>query len=204
MEPSLSVQFCFTVVSPRTPSHQRMGPGVIILLRAPLTKQQIDDLEAWLRMNTSQLQGAQLQWEFMMDGSTFDIYQDETLGGPRSFGLSEEETQMEGSEMEQVPPELGYTPQRELVLYAMAKGRLYHLILGNLALVMAERYDAVIDMGGSITGKRRQDWDPRLNKIPGKVFEVTDSPIFGDGCYHLVDTTFMCGWLKDPDFHLIK
>lgn len=180
-----------------------MGPGVVVLLRFPLTKQQVDDLGAWLRNNTTEPQGSQLQWEFQMDGSLFGISQDST-GGLHSFGLTDSEPQMGTSEMEKIVPEIGYAPRQELILYAMAKGSSDHHILGHLALSIAERYDAMIDMGGAISWKRKQDWEPRLKAISGKVIEVVETPASGNGCHHVVDRIFMSGWLKDPAFHLIN
>lgn len=181
-----------------------MGPGVIILLRSPLDKEQIDDLGDWLRTNTTQPRGTQLQWEFMMDGFLFEFDQDHTTDGLHSFGLYDGELQMEESELEQVRSELGYTPLRELVLYAMAKSDLDHRILGHLALALAERYNAAIDFGGPITASQLEDGEPCSEADAGTVIEVKDSSQPGDGFYHVMDTTAMRAWLKDPHFHLVK
>lgn len=199
------------------------GPAASLLLSTPLTEEQIDDLDAWLRKNTSNLQGTRLDWHpfWIEDGTPLGITEDCSIE-PCAFGLGAEEPlhYLEEWEKTRVIELISYAPQQELGFYAGCNRSLDHRILGHLALFLAERYDGLINLSGALTPPLKHDRRYTLAEypwytleevhefvqgLPGRVIEVFYGEDVGKPwVYHIVDATFMRAWLKHPHFHMIK
>ncbi|MER5385439.1 DUF6368 family protein [Streptomyces sp. NPDC002688] len=142
------------------------------------------------------------------------------LGGlaqpsPGAFHLGAES--LEGYE-ERGFPGLDRPPAAELALLAYSSGRDNHMLLGHLALLLAERFDALIDFGGLLgyrpslhevsdeeEAMRLAEARNLVSSLPGQVWEMpyaTD----GGGCWysHIGDRAFLTAWLNHPDFRMIK
>ena len=215
-----------------------MGPVVNILLRTALTMEQITDLEHWLRSITSSLEGKQGNdwWPFWIkDGSTIGLA---SLDCQRScaFGLAIENQSTEkeyidkhGSIDVYVQEELqeeqkhflhylGYVPQQYINVYAGCNNPIDHRILGQIALLLAERYDHIIDLGAlrpPLQPGRR--WDIESDTIedveqyvrslafPGHIFHMYYTTARDTRwVHHLVDTQWFRSWLQHPNFHMVK
>ncbi len=199
-----------------------MGPAASILLRAPLTARQIDDLETWLRANTSDLQGPRLDWRFWIhDGMPLGITTGDSMAHC-SFGLSisDPAASVTDVEKEQIVEAVGYYPQQAISIYAGCNQSIDHRILGHLALFLAECYDGLIHLGGAITPPLQPGRNYKLKdypwwtfeevhayaqSLPGRVIEVLyEVDMVRLWVYHIVDAAFMRAWLKYPNFHMIK
>ncbi len=202
------------------------GPVAGVLLRRPLSQQQEEDLEHWLREHTSNLERSRLDWYtfFIRDGSPLGMTEDCSTVQPCRFGLSAHDPAnfVQEVEQEQVVEALGYYPQQKLSIDAGCNRSIDHRILGHLTLLLAERYDGLIDMNGAITPPLQPGRRYKLNEYPwhaieeihefvqsqpGRVIEVLYevSPWPWDTwVYHIVDTAFLRAWLKHPYFHMIK
>ena len=146
------------------------GPLVSIPLREPLTDQQIDDLEHWLRTLTSRLTGERGAWgPFQITAGHRIGWQADLRdrGGSFSLRIRDEWDELHDLEDDlfidqlirtdieaqqaQMQAHLGYVPQQSLDIEASVNSRFDHRILGHMALALADRYDGLIDMGGAIT-----------------------------------------------------
>lgn len=198
------------------------GPSASILLRTPLTGQQVDDLETWLRANTSGLQATWLDWCFLIrDGTLLGITEDCSINlctcrlsayDPAEF--------VEEVEKEQVIEATGYYPQQAISIYVGCNRPIHHRILGHLALFLAERYGGLIHLDGAITPPLQPGRNYKLKdypwhtleeihdyvqSLPGRVIEVLyEVDMVRLWVYHIVDATFMRAWLKQSHFHMIK
>ncbi|MGW7433484.1 DUF6368 family protein [Streptomyces sp. NPDC054861] len=114
-------------------------------------------------------------------------------------------------------PGLDRPPVAELALLASSGARENHLLLGRLALFLAERFDALIDFGGllgyghSLDDLPAEEETVRLAEarrlvsiLPGRVWEVPYTTYDGGRWYsHVGDRAFLSAWLEHPDFHLL-
>lgn len=106
-------------------------------------------------------------------------------------------------------------PVQGLVLGAGRSGSVHHLPLGHLALMLAERLDALIDFDGVLghpTPRDGTDGDAFLGRsralvasLPGSVAEVSyDTGGGGRWFRHVGDAEFLRSWLSHPQFHLVE
>ncbi len=217
----------------------QMGPSASILLRERLTEAQIDEIEQWLQSISSKLEGQRGDWWpfWIKNGQTIGLPFDD-LDTVCAFGLTIEEAKTEQDYAEEggvVDPEiradieerqaqmikyLDYYPKESINVYAGCNEKIDHLVLGYLALRLAERHGGIIDMNGAITpsppasGNHRQGtYSPFtqegisdfVRSIPGRVFEMYYTiPPNRQWVSHIVDTTFLQAWLRHPYFHMVK
>ncbi|MER7106899.1 DUF6368 family protein [Streptomyces sp. NPDC000229] len=115
-------------------------------------------------------------------------------------------------------PGLDRPPAAELALLAYCRGRENHLLLGHLALFLADRFDALIDFGGMLGYRcslhelsdeeeavRLAEARHLVSALPGQVWEMPYAT-YGGGCWysHVGDREFLAAWLSHPDFSMIK
>jgi hypothetical protein len=99
-------------------------------------------------------------------------------------------------------------------------GDAFHRLLGQIVLLLAERYDGIIDLNGafypppkpgqvdmSIEDKTVEDVEQYVKELslPGRIFHMYYST--GSDTtwiYHLVNPDFLRAWLQHPHFHMIK
>lgn len=107
---------------------------------------------------------------------------------------------------------------RTIVMAAARSGPRTDRVLGNLALYLARRLDALVDFDGLIGpepwiphGDRREDEQrSRLARsfvadMPGKLVEAAYTTGRGTRWYsHIGDVEFLEQWLGHPSFHLIN
>ncbi len=215
-----------------------MGPTASILLRHSLTEEQLTGLEQWLHSITSSLEGQRGDWGpiWIKDGPLIGLLND--CHEACAFGLAIEKTKTEqdflkkdGSidkdikaelreEREQLIQHLGFVPEQRINVDAGCNRPLDHRILGQLVLLLAERYDGIIDLGGAFypptkpgqvavsiedeTVEAVEQYVQELS-LPGRVFHMyyitARNTIW---IYHLVDPDFLRAWLQHPHFHMIK
>jgi hypothetical protein len=113
-------------------------------------------------------------------------------------------------------PGLEPLPVDELVLSATRNRSDDHLLLGHLALFLAERFHALIDFCG-LLGRRYDDAMSQREaacpaesralvlSLPGRIWEMPYAT-GGEGCgfSHVGDREFLAAWLIHPDFRMIK
>ncbi len=205
-----------------------MGPVASVLLREPLTDEQLSTLRGWLDANGCWVTaratgGGLLDYDLSIAEQTFPDLIDLHREGPRPFSFSDEEPITYEEEQDSWQSCLGYMPQGGFHISAGCNQPIDHLILGRLALYWARELGGVIDMGGAVTpglplppGRHRLDdghiWGWTIDEVraflstmPGKTFEhwyeVTPTRRFVS---HSVDTDFLEAWLKHPQFRMIK
>lgn len=181
------------------------GPVASLLLRQPLTGDQLKDLEGWLNKV-----GHSLTIKTLREGIKYSVDFAFAYFPPLvtkeqphncSFALElidpekNEEFSFEEDEKEILQNKLGFLPKELVVAYAGCNGSLDHQLLAMLLIEIAEKFDAsMIDILGNI--KNRPD-------LPGTVVEIpsTESPGY---ISILVDIQFLKNWLSHPRFHMIK
>jgi hypothetical protein len=116
---------------------------------------------------------------------------------------------------------IGYQPGTQITLCAMVNSDYDHLVLGHLALALARRYDALVDLGGPLPVPRPpgstwpHSWqdEPQqvaatrtvIASLPGRVYEIAYRTVTGGTwVHHLVDARFLAEWLAHPDFRMVK
>jgi len=207
-----------------------MGPSAGILLYHALTEEQLTDLEQWLRSITSRLEGQRGDWWpfWMKNGNLIDLPSVD-CGDACAFGLSLHNMQSEQDfrdkdsqaaireERAQLFQHLGSVPEQSIDIFAGCNHAHDHRILGQLALLLAERYDGTIDLNGALTPplEPEQDWDDvtieevehyiQELSLPGRIFHMYYITV-RDTIWisHLVDADFLRAWLQHPRFHMIK
>ncbi|WP_344422979.1 DUF6368 family protein [Streptomyces lavendulocolor] len=114
-------------------------------------------------------------------------------------------------------PGLDRPPVAQLALLSPRSGRENHLLLGHLALFLAERFDALVDFEGLLGRPSSPDDLPveeeaarlaearrLVSSLPGRVWEMPYAT-YGGGCWysHVGDRTFLAAWLRHPDFRML-
>lgn len=125
------------------------GPGASVLLRDPLTKPQVDELDVWLHSITSTLEGD------APNGYSFWLKEDAFPGTVSQclfyLELDNPENLAEEEERQQLIEHLGYFPQQAIGVSSGCNQDSDHSTLGRLILHLAEFYHGLIDMSGAIT-----------------------------------------------------
>lgn len=125
------------------------------------------------------------------------------------WGMAEEDSPQASPSYYEQP--FGVIPDHDVHLSAMSNDPSDHRVLGELALMLAERLGGVIDLVGLITPKGVNHWDLWSDARPvveaftdtmaGKALAI---PSDRDWASHTVDTTFLRSWMAHPEFHMIK
>lgn len=198
------------------------GPGVGILLRAPLTEYQFQELITWLRSHTAEVIVTR-PWncEFLADGSPFANNTDKQHSENEHvhtylLGVNEP-PDLEHSESQQIAKaEGGFYPASELIVSVMSKGDAEHKTLAHISVFLAERFDGLINLGGCLSwrsdavGKDKQSQIFDWVNIPGMLIEVNASTdggsdtSYGEPSFHVVDALCMRSWIIHPNFCMIK
>ncbi|MFB6986148.1 DUF6368 family protein [Streptomyces sp. NPDC056230] len=114
-------------------------------------------------------------------------------------------------------PGIDRPPAVELALVAYRSGQDDHLLLGHLALFLAERFDALINFYGllgyrfSLDDLSEKEEAARLiearalvTSLPGHISETQYAMAQGGHWYsHIGDREFLTAWLRHPEFHMI-
>ncbi|MFB7252621.1 DUF6368 family protein [Streptomyces nojiriensis] len=105
-------------------------------------------------------------------------------------------------------------PAQGLILAAGCSGQVNHVLLGHLALAVAQRLHATIDFDGLLgytPGDRAEEAADLARAralvatLPGTVREVSYDTGGGDRWFrHVGDLQFLRAWLQHPDFRLVK
>ena len=172
-----------------------MGPTVAIWLRPGVAPPDPDQL----------LSIARLLDPAARSSTYFFVSNTANIGGttdarrePRPFGLYVGEPGLDDGEMEMfaIKSIVGFTPSVAVHVYAYSNSRDDHLVLAEIALYLAGRFEAVIDFGGNLG---ELDWHPGwIAEIP---YEVSESR---SATYHVSDVRFLESWITDEYFHMIK
>ena len=118
---------------------------------------------------------------------------------------------------------VGYLPGTAIVLAAACSGPDNHRALGELALMVARRYDGLIDLGGRLQAQLPPDiagllpdhphreawmaaWQAEVDRMPGVRHEITYTNEPGESylSYLVVDVEFLEHWLIHPQFRMVK
>jgi hypothetical protein len=199
------------------------GPTVAILLRRPLSKQQVDELEAWLRVNTLTTElndmGGGPHWDLLIQGSALGL---SGYGATHegSFGLAIKQPLWDiVSEADKLFAVFGYHPQQELQFYAMRNSNIDHQITGYFAMLLAERYNAIISMGDKVTSSNDERVSVAgVHKHPPDAahehveygsgrcinLEFEDEDTGGTFELSYMDGASMRNFLEDPLFRMVK
>jgi hypothetical protein len=143
------------------------GPSVGIPLREPLTHTQLDDLEAWVRSLSSDVQGDDGNWYFeLRDTRAVEFVSDTQPDMPFDLGVEnnwkpEDYTNADGTldpklvaeyeeERRQWLVGVGFHPAQYIWMNAGSRDSINHAILGHMALTLARRYDGWVFLNGPI------------------------------------------------------
>lgn len=132
------------------------GPGASVLLRNPLSEQQVDELDLWLQSIVRKREGdATKGYTFWLNEKAFP----RTVSQCRfDLGINAPFEWTEENELKQIVEYLGYLPQQEIGVFSGCNQKSDHITLGFMVLHLAELYGGLIDMSGAIT--------PPLQPIP--------------------------------------
>lgn len=120
----------------------------------------------------------------------------------------------EPEEMTLLAQHAGYRPAAGLQVVSWTRDRATARLQAELTIALAAAEDALIDLTGALAPPgacRGDDLAASLDEVrryvagrPGVLIEVPyPLAVEGSWIFHVVDSTFLCGWLDDPDFHLI-
>ncbi|MFJ9683792.1 DUF6368 family protein [Streptomyces sp. NPDC101194] len=114
-------------------------------------------------------------------------------------------------------PGIDRPPVAELALVAYCSSQDDHLLLGHLALFLAERFNALINFYGllgygSFHDLSEEEGPARLiearalvTSLPGRVWETQYATYGGGHSYsHIGDREFLVAWLRHPEFRMIR
>lgn len=208
------------------------GPSAAILLHHSLTEEQITGLEQWLYSITSRLEGKRGKWGpfWIKDVSLIGLLDWHEVC---TFSLTIEKVETDldfleahrpidkdslaelRAKREQFIEYLGFVPEQCINVGSGCNRRIDHQLLGQLTLLLAERYDGIIDFGGAfyppnnvpledVTVEEVEEYVKELS-LPGRIFHmyyITAKDTMW--IYHLIDPEFLRAWLQHPRFHMIK
>jgi hypothetical protein len=114
---------------------------------------------------------------------------------------------------------LGYVPEQSIWLPAGCNRLVDHRLLGQMVLLLAERYHGMIHFNGAlrpplkpgqhwqeVTREERERYVEELS-LPGQIYHIASNELTGAGrvtIWHLVDPEWFRAWLHHLQFHLIK
>ncbi|AEV69748.1 DUF6368 family protein [Acetivibrio clariflavus] len=199
-----------------------MGPSVNIMLKGKLDDAQKEEIIAFLRKISSNIEKSNYEtcsYNFWIENVSFLGYTYNGIGLPfgMNFSIPEYE-KTEEHQINKIKNYFGFTPMDEIAITAFFNDADSHRILGHLALILAEKYDGLIDLTGAITPPIKEDRAIKeypyctikeirnfVCKVEGKICEIEYEVKEGKKwIYHVVDTTFLKNWLKHSHFHMIK
>src|SRR5216110_1198010 len=128
------------------------GPAFQLLIRHPLTGQQIQQLDSWLKTFTTSMQmttdteGQIREWFFLVDDPTPLGLEHRSRSCYIGIALVEPDREMEYDEQEQIMTHIGFWPRHGINIYAMCKSFATGRIMSLLILRLMERFDAWLDL----------------------------------------------------------
>lgn len=124
------------------------GPGASVLLRDPLTTQQSTDLQGWLQsmicileVDASQVFSFWFKADVLPEAVSPCLFY---LSVERPMEMTEED------ERQQILAHLGYLPQQSIAVSSGCNQKSDHRTLGYVMLHLAEVYDGLINLNGTI------------------------------------------------------
>ncbi|MGG1680355.1 DUF6368 family protein [Neobacillus sp. NRS-1170] len=171
------------------------GPAVGILLKEPLSNNETDELYQFIKNCSS-------SHEIDLDNAlSFWISDATPLGlSYKGFGLpfviGIEEEFLVDFDMDSIHQAIRFIPKQEIDIVAMCNGSDDHYILAKLAIILAEKYDGIINMDYELPKSL-------TNRITGSIWKVPYLTIGDEIAFvHFVDVTFLKNWLKEPNFRI--
>jgi hypothetical protein len=180
------------------------GPVASLLLRQPLTEDQLKDLEGWLN-EVGRITGVdnppdeRYSADFVF--TNFSPLVTDPANPSCTFLLdlidpfTNEEFRYEDGEKESLQEKLGFVPKELILVSAMCNQPLDHRLLAHLLIELAGKFGAdLMDLHGELNN--RPD-------LPGKIIEIPSAEHPGFVPI-IVDVEFLKNWLNHPNFHMIK
>ncbi|GGI11707.1 DUF6368 family protein [Gottfriedia solisilvae] len=171
------------------------GPTVGILLKEKLSIENIKSLYQEIKNYSIEIDKKDIE----SNGFDFWINDGKSLGTSYfgeglPFGIIIEEVEFDETEENLIYQAVNYFPKQEIIIISYCNGKYEHLILANLAIMITEKFNGIIDMGG---------------KLPSSYSEINDGSIWEisygkDRVYHLSDVGFLKKWVQHPNFLMIK
>lgn len=158
------------------------GPTAGIILSNTISSEQVDEIRLEISKMASRVKGD----EFWVHERPFIL-----IIGP------EYEDEFKDCKIEAVPEIIGWTSVDTIGFAAMCNDAIDHKILGELCLHFSRLLDGLIDFSGELNGHD--------DASSGRLFSMNYLAASGKSCiHHIGDAEFLEGWLKHPNFHMIK
>lgn len=204
------------------------------LLIEQMTHHEVKDaFVIWLnRINQKEENRTMFHWRFNVDNihnlgiddpseemttlGEFSLEIDNDPNGFRDYidWLNEEGTQVffeeKYREYQYIIDTVGYLPASRVSIFTFGSP-IYHKVLGNLALYIANEFDGLINMGGAVQPVlayfeeyllRTPDWIHEfVQQFPGKIWNIS---LDDKRVHHVIDREFMQAWLKHPGFRMCR
>jgi hypothetical protein len=195
------------------------GPTVSILLNRILDNAEKEDLILFLSKVSNTVERSNPESiSFWIENASPIGYGYKGEGLPFGVDFGFDENNLSDYEINTLKEHFNFLVKDEISILAFCSGEENHRILGHLALLAAEKYRGLIDLGGAITppfkeneSKKNYPYCSRekirafVNTIEGKICEVEYEVADGSKwIYHVADCTFMRNWLQNRYFHMIK
>ncbi len=170
------------------------GPTVTLLFQSILTDEALLEINSTIQSISGN-----------MDENDFWVIQTEPINGSvllkegRPFTLvncrmDQQFEEYKAEELSFIKELIGFEPQFFL---ASCNQEIDHLILGELALYIAQKYKGIIDFGGELAIVSEV--------VRGKIFELPYETASGHTAInHFADAEFMKHWLNSDHFRMIK
>jgi hypothetical protein len=150
------------------------GPVAIIISKNIISKEQIQEINKYLKNNTTEIEGN----DFWINDRPFII----------SYG-EEYENQFQEYINDGTNKIIGWEPIDQMIIAAMSNQQIDHIILAELCISISIIIDGLIYFGGVLNINN--------DLIFGKLYNLPDGS-------HIGDTTFLKNWLNSKIFRMIK
>lgn len=178
-------------------SETDMGPVATLLLRNPLSGEDLTELRAWIASLSHTVEGncfwiadmRPIGGDYVGEGRPFCI-------SFEALTVSEENRDYSDEELDVIEQAIGYRPAASVGFIAYADDAVDHRVLGELCLKVAEDRDGIIDFGGELpeAAAVRED----LYSIPYRSAGPNSTG------YHVGTAAFLCWWLSADEFRMVK
>lgn len=174
-----------------------MGPAATLLLRNPLTAEDLTDLRSWIA-----------SLSHTVEGNCFWIADMRPIGGDyvgegRPFCISfealtvpEENRDYADEELDVIEQAIGYRPASSIGFIAYANDAVDHRVLAELCLKATEDRDGIVDFGGQL---------PEAATARGDLYSIPYRSAGLDSAgYHVGTAAFLRWWLSVDEFRMVK
>ncbi len=193
------------------------GPAASVLLKNVLEPNQIDELRAWVGevaefYAESKNGDIREGWEVFVRWPT-ELGEEPELRGPCLGAIqlftvdpgaeSSGAAYMSPGDWEQCRDAIGWMPASDLSVSIFCNDKRDHKTLAWLCSELADRFDGLVDLGGTLPIPDRKDWDSLglSGSVVSMRYEI-DNDRWGHS--QVVDSEFLRGWIRQPGFHMIK